>query len=95
MPTLTNLEAIRTALAEELERDTWSAYIKIHQELLTLALKLRPEVAAMFSEPQRLDLLQRLGTLEKTLARYAEGLNLAKSDQGPQRAALPSGERGR
>src|SRR5206468_710223 len=56
-----------TQSTDELVQDTWSAYRQLHQDMSALAYKLKPEVAAMFSPPQKRDLRERLSSLLASL----------------------------
>jgi ParB/RepB/Spo0J family partition protein len=85
-----------TVSSDEIEGDTWEAYRSIQRNIAALVGKLRPEIAAMFAEPQRMDL--RSGA-EITLARlesYVAGLarNERSGEQGLDDrpiSALPTG----
>ena len=64
-----------TSSAEELEQDTWSAYRRIEREIGTLVHQLKPEIASVFSPPQRKDLLELLTPYAERLERYREALS--------------------
>jgi hypothetical protein len=60
--------------AEDLERDTWAAYVKVHQDMSVLAYRLRPEIAVAFEPTRKRDLFERLQNLLSVLERYGNAL---------------------
>jgi ParB family chromosome partitioning protein len=75
---------------DELEQDTWAAYRQMHQDMSGLAYRLRPEIALLFSPPQKRDLLERLEGLLAMLENYRAALETENSPT--QAAPLQLGE---
>ena len=76
---------------EEMERDTFAAYRKIHSELLAHAYKLRPEIAGSFSLDKKAALMERLQDLWAYLEPYRQALtNPAGNEVSPNRLDAPN-----
>lgn len=74
---------------EDIERDTFAAYKRIHSEMLALAYKLRPEIAGSFSSDKKAALVERLQELWIRLDPYRQALISAAND-APATASLDS-----
>lgn len=72
----------------ELEGDTWRAYRRIHRELLTLASKLRPEIASAFGDREKRDLLESLNQLASRLDPYGNALATGNNRRAAERSLL-------
>jgi ParB/RepB/Spo0J family partition protein len=82
--------------ALELEADTWAAYRGIQRTVASLIFKLRPEIAAMFEEHERRDLLEGAEAAWVKLGRYLQALEGSNNWEGSARSprtrrALPAG----
>ena len=77
--------------ADEVERDTWAAYRKIHDEMRVLAYRLRPEIAVLFKPDQKRDLLERLSVFFAALEPYRRSLQVERADMTPTPPQLGEG----
>ena len=75
--------------ADKLESDTFAAYQEKHRALISIATKLKEEIAISFSGDKRRILLERLSSLEKTLDPYRKALMSGRGSSQREPARLP------